>query len=392
MQSHPSAQGVTANTISLMLGHPDPTTLFTPEFQDAVQRVLTSAQPYQPLQYGAEQGVPALIDYLVEKFNREQPITISADQIMVVAGATHAVDMIARLYASGGDAVIVEAPSYVDALHVFRDHSVELYSTPIDEQGLIPDALEQILRRLEGEDKPARFLYTIPNFHNPTGVTLSEARRVEILRLARQYQLMIVEDDVYRDLTFDSVAPPSLLALAQDVPVLHIGSFSKTLAPGLRLGWLIGSGEAIRRFVQCGTTEMGGGSNPFTAQIVAEYCQLGRWETHVAHLRYCYRARRDVMLAALNQYMPEGVEWTKPAGGFFIWVTLPEHIQARTVKAQALQRSVLVAAGEGYFVNPPEGEHNLRLTYSFALPEDIEAGVRILGEVIERLLNVKEHS
>jgi DNA-binding transcriptional MocR family regulator len=384
VQSHPLAQGVTANTISLLLGHPDPSTLFTPEFQEAVQRVLTSPQPYQALQYGAEQGAPALIDYLVEKFNREQATSLSRDRVMAVAGSTHAVDMIARLYANAGEAVIVEAPSYVDALHVFRDHGVELYSAAIDEQGLVPEALEQILRRLHRDNRPPRFLYTIPNFHNPTGVTLSAARRVEILRLAQQYQLMVVEDDVYRDLAFDGPVPASLLALAGDVPVLHIGSFSKTLAPGLRLGWLIGSRESIQRFVQCGTTEMGGGASPFTAQIVAEYCHLGHWEAHIAHLCDLYRARRDMMLAALQQHMPDRVQWTKPAGGFFIWVTLPENVQARGVKAEALRRGVLVAAGEGYFVNPAEGEHNLRLTYSFAPPENIERGVRVLGEIIER--------
>ncbi len=387
MQSHPIAQGVTANTISLLLGHPDPATLFTPEFQDAVHRVLTSPHPHQPLQYGVEQGTPALIDYLVEKFNREQPISISADQVMVVAGSTHAVDMIARLYTRPGETVIVEAPSYVDALHIFRDHGVELYSTPIDEQGLVPDALQQLVKRLHGDNKPPRFLYTIPNFHNPTGVTLSEARRVEILRLARQYQLMIVEDDVYRDLAFDSAVPASLLAMSEDAPVIHIGSFSKTLAPGLRLGWLIGSAEAIQRFVHCGTSEMGGGANPFTAQIVAECCRLGYWEAHIAHLQQLYRTRRDAMLSALDHCMPDGVKWTKPAGGFFIWLTLPENVQAQEVKAQALQRGVLVASGEGYFVHPKEGERNLRLTYSFAPPEDITTAIKIIAEIIESQMN-----
>jgi 2-aminoadipate transaminase len=383
MQDHPIAQGVSANMISLLLGHPDPSTLFTPQFQDAVQRVLTSAQPYQSLQYGPEQGTPALIDYLVEKFNREQPCSINAHQVMIVAGSTHAVDMIARLYANEGDAIIVEAPSYVDALHVFRDHGLELHSVPMDDQGLIPDALEQLLRRLHSQNKSAHFLYTIPNFHNPTGVTLSEARGIEIVRLAQQYQLMIVEDDVYRDLAFGGSIPASFLSLAEDVPVLHIGSFSKTLAPGFRLGWLIGSASMIQRFVQSGTTEMGGGANPFVARIVAEYCRQGYWESHVAHLRDVYRMRRDVMLAALDQYMPESVRWTTPAGGFFIWVTLPERIQAQDIKAEALQRGVLVAAGEGYFVNPSEGAHNIRLTYSFAPPEDIEAGVRILGGIVK---------
>lgn len=387
MQNQELAQGVTANTISLMLGHPDPATLFTPAFQDAVTRVLTSSQPHQSLQYGPEQGTPALIDYLVAKIAREQAISLNADQLMLTAGSTQAVDMIARLAVKQGDAVIVEAPSYADALHVFRDHGAELYSVPMDDNGLIPEALGQLLNHLSTDGKPPRLLYTIPNFHNPTGISVSEERRTEIIQMARQHQFMIVEDDVYRDLAFESVIPLSFLALAEDTEVLSIGSFSKTLAPGLRLGWLVGTSELIRRFVQCGTIQMGGGANPFAAQIIAEYCTCGYWEAHIETLQRLYRSRRDVMLAALGQYMPQGVTWTRPAGGFFIWVSLPDSIQARDVKQQALERDVLVSFGGGFFVNPADGAHNLRLTYSFAPPEDIEAGVRILGEVVENRLH-----
>ncbi len=382
MQRQELAQGVAANTISLMLGHPDPTTLFTPKFQDAVMRVLTSPQRHQPLQYGPEQGTPALIESLVSKIKREQTISLNTDQLMLTAGSTQAIDMIARLLIKPGDSVIVEAPSYVDALHVFRDHGAELYSVPMDDQGLIPEILERLLKQLHIQGKPPRLLYTIPNFHNPTGVSLSEQRCIEILQLARQYQLVIVEDDVYRDLVFESSVPPSFLALAESGEVLSIGSFSKTLAPGLRLGWVVGSPEVIRRFVQCGVTEMGGGANPFAAQIVTEYCNLGYWETHITHLQHLYRSRRDVMLAALNQYMPEGITWTRPAGGFFIWLSLPENIRAWDVKQRVFERGVLVSSGEGFFVNPIEGEHNLRMTYSFAQPEAIKMGIKIAADTI----------
>jgi DNA-binding transcriptional MocR family regulator len=254
----------------------------------------------------------------------------------------------------------------------------------MDEAGLVPEKLEQILARLNADQQRPRFLYTIPNFHNPTGVTLAAARRREITRLAREHGFLIVEDDVYRDLAFEGDVPPSFLAMG--APALHIGSFSKTLAPGLRLGWLAGSTEAIQQFVHCGTSEMGGGASPFTAQIVAEYCRQGHWERHVAHVREVYRARRDAMLAALDQYMPDGVKWTEPAGGFFVWLTLPDGVHGREVKAQALASGVLVAAGEGYFVNPAEGAHNLRLTYSFAPLEDVKTAVRVLGQVIGEII------
>ena len=376
-------QGTTAHTISLMLGHPDPTTLLTPEFQAAVERAL--AQPRAALSYGLEQGNAALIEYLTGKIKREQDISLSPAQMMIVAGSTHAVDMIARLYTRPGGSVVVEAPTYADTLHIFRDHGVELHGVAMDEQGMVVAEFEATLKRLSTSANPARLFYTIPTFHNPTGTTLAESRRREIVRLARQYGVTIVEDDVYRDLVYDAPAPASFFALAGGIDVLQIGSFSKTLAPGLRLGWLIGSTEAIQRFGDCGTTQMGGGASPLSAQIVAEYCAAGDWARHVEGLRNLYRMRRETLLGALDRYMPDGVTWTTPKGGFFVWVTLPAKVYGKEVKKRAVELGIAVAAGEGYFINPADGAHHLRLTYSFAPPEDLETAAHILGEVIREL-------
>jgi 2-aminoadipate transaminase len=377
-------QGMAPNTIPLLFGHPDPATLLTPELLDAMQRIISSPQAYTGLQYGPEQGTQSLINFLVEKIQREQDLSIHAGNLMVVAGSTHAVDMLTRLYARPGGVVLVEAPTYADSIHIFRDHQVELCSIPMDEDGLITSELEKQLAQLKANGKFPSFLYTVPNFHNPTGCTLSEARRNEIIRLARQYDFLIVEDDVYRDLSFEGAAPASFYALANGEQVLSIGSFSKTLAPGLRLGWLLGTEDAIQRCINCGTTQMGGGANPFVAQIVAEYCQSGHWQTHILHLQSLYKTRRDVVLAALNQYMPPDVGWTHPAGGFFIWLRLPKDVFAQDVKRMALQAGVSLAAGDGFFVKPSDGEHNLRLAYSCATPEEIDTGIRILAQVITR--------
>ncbi len=378
----PQPQGTAPGVISLLLGHPDPETLLPAELREAMQRVLTSPYAYTGLQYGAEQGVQSLIEVLVGKINREQGLALQPANVMIVAGSTHAVDMLARLYAGAGSVVLVEAPTYVDSLHVFRDHHVELHAVPMDEDGLIPGELEKRVIQLQERGTPPCMLYTIPNFHNPTGRTLSEARRVEIVRLARQYNFLIVEDDVYRDLPFEGTVPASFYALANGEQVFSIGSFSKTLAPGLRLGWLVGSAEDIQRCANCGTALMGGGANPFTAQIVAEYCRSGAWEQHIQRLRPLYKMRRDVALAALERYMPSGVEWTHPQGGFFLWLRLPEHLSAQQIRQQALQQGVSLAAGAGFFVNSADGEHHLRLAYSCATPDDIDAGIRILARVI----------
>src|SRR2546427_2576589 len=187
MISNDLPQGMTENTISLTLGHPDPATLMTPELRDAMQHVISSPQAYRALQYGPEQGAQSLIDVLVEKINREQGLAISPSNLMVVAGSTHAVDMLARLYARPGGVVLVEAPTYVDAIHIFRDQQLELCPIPMDEEGLITSELEKQMARLHANGTSPSFLYTIPNFHNPTGCTLPEARRSEIIGLAGHY-------------------------------------------------------------------------------------------------------------------------------------------------------------------------------------------------------------
>ncbi|HEU5375928.1 MAG TPA: PLP-dependent aminotransferase family protein [Ktedonobacteraceae bacterium] len=384
MTAHDLPQGTSQNTISLLLGHPDPTTLLTPELREAMQHTISAPQAYAALQYGPEQGTQNLITFLVEKIKREQGLSIQAANLMIVAGSTHAVDMLTRLYARSRGAVLVEAPTYADALHIFRDHQIDLYAIPMDAAGLVPQALEQQLAQLDAQGIYPSMLYTIPNFHNPTGRTLPTARRLEIIKLARRYNFLIVEDDVYHDLSFEGSVPASFAALAQDDGdrVVSIGSFSKTLAPGLRLGWLLGSREIIQTCITCGAMQMGGGANPFVAQMIAEYCQGGHWEKHVARLQALYKMRCDVALSALKQHMPADVEWTQPAGGFFIWLTLPEYVFAQSIKHLALQNGVALAAGEGFFVHPSDGEHHLRLAYSCATPNDIEAGIRILAQLI----------
>ena len=383
---------MSANTISLNFGHPDPKTLLTAELHSAMLQVINSPDAYSALQYGAERGTGSLIDYLVGKLQREQGLSLQSANLMVIAGSTSGVDMLARLFVRPGGVVLVEAPTYVDAIHVFRDHHIELCSILMDENGLIPSELEKQIVQLHSRGVFPSMLYTIPNFHNPTGSTLPEARRIEIIRIARRYGFLIVEDDVYRDLSFERELPASFYALANGKHVFSIGSFSKTLAPGLRLGWLVGSEEAIQYCVNCGTTQMGGGANPFVAHMVAEYCRSGYLEKHILQLRSLYKMRCNVALAALSQYMPSDTKWTCPAGGFFIWLSLPENVFAQEVKRLALHEGVLVSAGEGFFVNPGDGEHNLRLAYSCAKPEDIEAGIRILAQVIEKAREEAKHA
>ncbi len=374
-------QGVLPGTISLVFGHPDPTTLPVDGLRAATDAVLRSPQARLALQYGSVQGTPALIDYLVGKLNREEGLGLACHNLMIVAGSVQAVDMIARLYAGHDGVVLVEAPTYHDALHVFGDHGVELCPVPIDEDGIVVEALAAQLALLQREGKPPRLLYTIPNFQNPSGVTLTTARREAVLELAREHGFLVVEDDVYRDLVFEGEVPPSFYALSGGQGVLRVGSLSKIVAPGLRLGWLFAAPEHIQRCMDCGTSQMGGGASPFTAHVVAEYCRAGHLERQIARLRQVYRHRRDVTLAALERQMPPGVTWTRPRGGFFIWLTLPEGMSAEPLRETTRERGVLFVPGTGFFAGGG-GQRNLRLAFSFVSPDEIERGVAILAQAI----------
>jgi DNA-binding transcriptional MocR family regulator len=367
--------------ISLVFGHPDASTLPVEDLCTAAGTVLQGQLSRLALAYGAEQGAPVLIEHLVNKLNREERLGLTHDNLMVVAGSTAAMDMIARLYAGRDGAVLVEAPTYHDALHVFRDHGADLRGVPVDKEGMIVEALQVQLAALRQDGKATRLLYTVPNFQNPTGVTLTTARREAILKLAHEHRFLIVEDDVYRDLVFEGNVPPSFYALANGRGVLRIGSFSKILAPGLRVGWLIAEPEHIERCVDCGVMQMGGGASPFAAHVVAEYCRAGHLEPHIVELRQVYRQRCEVTLQALEYHMPAGVTWTHPRGGFFVWLTLPEGIQIGLLRETARAQGVLFVPGTGFFAKGG-GERNLRLAFSFVPLDEIERGVTILAQAI----------
>lgn len=377
-------QGVTAATISLALGHPDPTLLPVADLQRAALSVMNGAGGAAGLQYAPEQGTGALIDFLVSKINGDGSASLTADNLMIIAGSTHAVDMIARLL-TPNKTVLVEAPTYKDALHIFHDHHIRLIPVAMDGDGIRIDDLTTTLERLQAEGLQPDWLYTIPNFHNPTGITATQARRETVLELAQRYAFRIVEDDVYRDLAFNGEMIPSYYDLTDGRDVLSVGSFSKTLGPGLRLGWLVAEPDIIDLFVNCGTSQMGGGASPFTAQMVAAYCHDGYWNDHIPYLRERYRHKCGVLLTALSDHMPAGVTWTQPEGGYFVWLTLPSPLTAQSVRAAAKSAGVLVTRGDDFFVGESVPQAHLRLTFSFAPPADLERGVQQLGDVMRSL-------
>ena len=367
-------------TIPFVYGHPDPDLLPVAQIAQAAQEALERAGRLA-LQYGPEQGYGPLLDFIAERIQREEGLAITRAQMMITAGAAQGLDAIARRFTRPGDLVVVEAPSYHEAIATLRDYPVDLRQVPCDEDGLRTDLLEERLKAWAREGRRPVLLYTIPSFQNPSGATLSLDRRRDLVRLAEQWGFWIVEDDVYRDLYFQDPPPPSLFALAGGERVLRLGSFSKILAPGLRLGWVMGPPEAIQHLVRSGLKGNEGGANPLSCHIVYAFCRNGWLEPHIVRLRAAYCARRDALLAALERHMPEGVRWSRPGGGFFVWVRLPQGLLTREVLARAKARNVVFTPGEAFFAEGG-GEGEFRLPFSFVPPSKMEEGCAVLGEAV----------
>lgn len=367
-------------TISFIYGLPAPETFPVDDLRRAAE-VVFQERAALALQYGPEQGYGPLIDHIRHKLARDEGLAIERPQIMITGGSAQAIDHLCTLFTRQGDLVLVEAPTYHETLQLFRDHGLRPLQVAADDGGLQVEALAARLEALARRGERVRLLYIIPNFQNPSGITLAGDRRRAVLDLAERYDLLVVEDDVYRDLAYGDEAPPSLFALDGGRRVLRIGSISKIMAPGLRLGWLIGPPGLIERVIGSGLRNMGGGANPLVANILATYCLQGLLEPHVEHLRRVYRERRDVLLDALAARMPPGVQWTRPGGGFFVWLALPEPLSAAAVVKQAREAGLMIPGGDPFFAESPTGQY-LRLAFSYVTPGKIREGVDILGRVV----------
>ncbi len=371
-------------TISLIYGLPDPATFPADDLRRAADDVLHTRSALA-LQYGPEQGYGPLIDYIRQRLASEEGLEIERQHIILTGGSAQALDHLCTLFTEPGDIVLVEAPTYHETLQLFRDHGLRPLQIPTDASGMRVDALAHRLETLARRGERVRLLYTIPNYQNPSGITLGADRRPPILALAERFELLIVEDDVYRDLAYGEEPPTSLYALDRGRRVLRIGSFSKILAPALRMGWMLGPTGLIERLIGSGLRCMGGGANPLIANILATYCQRGNLEPHIEELRLVYRERRDAMLQALGKLMPDGVTWTQPGGGFFIWLGLPPPLGAAEVASLASEAKLLLPVGDPFFAEAPTGQY-LRLAFSYVTPAQIEAGIEILGQVVHNHL------
>jgi 2-aminoadipate transaminase len=336
------------------------------------------------LQYGIGQGDPILRERICDVMTLsgiDVKSGASPDDVVVTVGGQQAIDLISRVFLDPGDVVLAEGPSYVGALGVFQAAEADVVHVPMDDEGLIPAALCEAIAAVTKAGKRAKFLYTVPAHQNPAGVTLPDARRDEILAICQTAGLLIVEDDPYGLLGFDGETVPAFRSRTRD-GVIYVSTFSKTFAPGLRVGWILAP-HAVREKLVIASEAQILCPSAFAQATVATYFETMPWQQQLKTFREAYRERRDVALAALDDLMPVGARWTVPSGGFYIWLTLPDGLHSKDMLPRAIAERVAYVPGTGFYADGTGGAH-LRLCYSFPPPDRIREGVRRLAAVIEQ--------
>ena len=345
---------------------------------------LIAEQGAKALQYMGGQGDERLRELICGVMALEG-ISASPDDVVVTVGSQQALDIVSRIFLDPGDVVIAEAPSYVGALGTFTQYQADVLHVTMDDAGLVPAALREAIARVAREGRHAKFLYTVPNYHNPAGITLVEERRDEILAICAEAGLLILEDNPYGLLGFDGPPLPALRSRVSE-GVLYLGSFSKTFAAGVRVGWVLAPPGVKEKIVMASeaTTLC---PVALSQYVVAEFLAHHPWQEQVKVFRELYRVRRDACLEALTASFPAGSSWTRPAGGFYVWVTLPEGVDAKAMLPRAIQGRVAYVPGIGFYADG-QGQRNLRLSYSLPEPERVREGVRRLAGVLADELDI----
>jgi 2-aminoadipate transaminase len=361
--------------VSLAGGMPFVQALPAPEIADLVASVVRDAGD-TALQYGGGQGTAALRDRLAALM-AEEGISCDADDVVVTTGAQQALDLIGKIFIDPGDVVAVEAPAYVGALTAFGAYEPRFLPIETDEDGMIVDRLHEALVRGE---RP-KFVYTVPNFGNPAGVTLSYARREQLVALCREAGIPIVEDNPYGLLRFDGEPLPCLRTLDPD-NVIYLGTVSKTFSPGVRVGWALAEQSVVQRLVLAKEAADLCGSSLNMLLTQRWFEDEGRWRSTLAELVSTYRSRRDEMLAAIAEHFPDGAMWTHPAGGFYVWVTLPPWVDTKSLLAAAVERRVAYVPGTAFYPDG-RGANQLRLAFCYPTEDRIREGVARLGALLQ---------
>jgi 2-aminoadipate transaminase len=366
-----------ADVISLAGGLPD-TTTFPADSYASLMGTVAAQSCARALQYGPTEGLAA-VKRCVAAVMAAEGASVDPGEVLITTGGQQVIDLACKTLLDPGDIVIAEAPTYPGAVPTFCSYEAEVIQIPVDRDGLRMDLLVETLDRLDTHGRRPKFIYTIPNFHNPAGVTLSLARRRELVTLAAEREILILEDNPYGLLRYEGDALPTLFSLERDF-VIYASTFSKILSPGVRLGWAVAPAPVMAK-MNIGKQASDLCSSSISQYFVSAYFDSGPWEDYVRSLVGIYRLRRDVMLDALAEHLPREAVWTHPQGGLFIWVTLPDYIDTTDLLARALEERVAFVPGRAAYLDG-RGGSELRLNFSGVGEEEIREGVRRIGEVV----------
>ena len=346
---------------------------------------MLATQGLTALQYGSGQGDPTLREQILEVMALEG-ISAHADDVVVTTGSQQALDLVTRIFIDPGDVVLAEAPSYVGALGVFASYQAHVAHVASDDDGLVPHALEERINELLASGKRIKFLYTVPNFHNPAGTTLSLQRRPQILEICQRHGILVLEDNPYGLLGFDR-DPPAAMRSMSDEGVVYLGTFSKTFAPGLRVGWALAP-HAVREKLVLASESAILCPSAYAQMTVSAYLATCDWKAQIKVYRELYRERRDAMIDSLGALLPQA-SWTHPEGGFYVWLTLPDGLNAKAMLPRAITERVAYVPGTAFFADGT-GHRHVRLSYCYPDPDRIREGVRRFAGVVQSELELLE--
>jgi len=368
--------------ISFAGGLPSPETFPVNDLKKIALEVLEKEGAFA-LQYSTTEGDPLLRQMLVERHNR-QGLNIGIENVVITTGSQQALDLIARIFIDPGDHVLCGLPSYLGGINAFISYGAKMKGIPLDDQGMKPEELEKKVISLKEHGKKIKFIYSIPDFQNPAGITVPESRRLKIIEIAEKYDLLIVEDSPYREIRFEGKSQQMMYRLDSTGRVITLCTFSKIFAPGFRVGWVIGQPVILDKIVLAKqTADLC--TSAFVQRILARYIEKGLLEVNLQKTIALYRDRRDFMLQCLARYMPDEVSWTKPEGGLFLFVTMPSKLNAAAVLKKAIDHNVAFVEGSSFFCND-QGQNTMRINFSYSDRKDIESGVERLSEVIKNEL------
>ena len=375
--------------ISLAGGFPDTRAFGEEAFREISHQV--AADSAQALQYGPTAGLEGIKDVIVDVMASEGT-RANQEDIFVTTGAQQGLDLVGKVFLDEGDAVLCEGPTYVGALNAFASYRPRVIHVPMDRAGMIPVAAREALKKARKQGVHVKFIYAVPNFQNPAGVTLAAERRRELLEIAREFDLIILEDNPYGMLRFEGEALPTIASLEQESGggtdrVVYLGTFSKIFAPGVRLGW-VHAQPGILHKLNVGKQGADLCSSNLSQMLIYSYFKHADWRAYVKRLTALYKERRDAMLDALAEFMPNEVHWTHPEGGLFVWATLPSYVDATSMLPQAIKKNVAYVPGEGFY-SGGAGKNCMRLNFSFVEPKKIRRGIELLSEVVRERMELR---